>query len=357
MLSGQAGVLDEMFHIPHPPNAPILSLLTAMAGAGKMIIDPSIPAKGQVTRVAFKEYNLIMRSASPPSPLLRDLVMEFDEQGREIAEIENRGSSQSRTTTTYQNGRIATRESSTKRDGKPLGSTMSDRWTYDAAGHLVEFRRVQGTQSQNHYMNLKYDARGRPIGSEYHQGPQDAMQSRVEYQYSQDGKSVTSIEYSESGERLRSTIRSLDEKGQVIGVEFEERDWKTHKWKEPQHLKLTYDGRGRMIEQDGEAVVGELQDEQSIPPGKVRILYDDAQSTREISLEDGGKRIVSTARLDKDGAILALSVSGVGDYYALQMEFECVYDARGNWTECKRWATKGNERTLSGQWQRTITYR
>jgi len=45
-LLGQAGMLDEMFHIPHPPLAPAMTFL-AIAGAGKLMTDPSNSSEGR----------------------------------------------------------------------------------------------------------------------------------------------------------------------------------------------------------------------------------------------------------------------------------------------------------------------
>jgi hypothetical protein len=353
-LSAQAGALDNMFQIPHPPAPPVMSALSLMGG-GKMVTDPSLPLKGPVARVSYKEFNLF--SGTTPPPVSRDLSMEFDEQGRQVREVENRGATQSRTTTTYQGGRMATREFQTVRDGKPTGEPMVDRWAYDSRGRLIDFQRKRGDQSQNHYTNITYDAEGRPLTSEYHQGPGDQLQSRVEYQYSADGKKITAVTYDQSAEKLALRTTILDEKGRAVGFDFSERDWKTHQMKKPRRLSFSYDERGRLTEQDADEDPAAQQDEQSIPDGKVRITYDDATGTRHIAYEGGGSRIASATRLDENDAILAITFSASGQPNPPSAEFVCVYDAHGNWTECKRWATQGSERKVTGSWQRTITYR
>ena len=134
-------MLDEMFHIPHPPLAPAMTFL-AIAGAGKLMTDPSIPPKGAVARVSYKEFNVVR----PENPPLRDLVREFDEQGRLVTEIEFRANTQTKTTKTYRGALMLAQETVTTQDGKPLGAAQSLTWTYNGEGRLTEFRGTSGGQ-------------------------------------------------------------------------------------------------------------------------------------------------------------------------------------------------------------------
>ena len=208
----------------------------------------------------------------------------------------------------------------------------------------------------NHFTGFRYDAQSRITGREYRQGPADGLQSKVEYEYSPDGRRITEVTYDEKNERIRTSLRTMDDKGRIVAFEESSRDWKTHEWIKPRHFRFRYDAKGRVIEQYGEPEkLGTLEDEQSIPAGVVSIVYDDEKGTREIAYSEKGITSQVIQKLDENGAMSALpSVTPTGKISA---EVKCSYDARGNWTECKRWAMKEGDRRLSGWWTRSITYR
>lgn len=349
LMNGQ--VLEEMFHIPHPPNPPLMALVSIM-GAGKMVTDASLPLKGPVARVEYQERNTFRLSDSPPA-LLQNLVQEFDEKGREIVEAEV---GRSRTVTKYQDERPLSRETTFPISGKANLPSQQETWIYDAGGRLTEFMSSRGGKVQNHFTKLIYDAQGRTRGHEYRQGPADALQSRVEYEYAPDGKRISEVMYNEKSERWQTTVRVLDERGRVAEVEYANRDWKSHEWNKPRHFRFKYDEKGRMIEQDADPEKpGTPQDEQSVPAGKVFIVYDDEKGTRAITYSKDGVELRSMQKLDENGAIAQMSISSpAGEIGAV---FDCSYDARGNWTECKRWGEKDGARRMSGWWTRNITYR
>jgi YD repeat-containing protein len=350
LASGQ-NLMDEMFHIPHPPNPPLMALLRVM-GAGKMVTDASLPLKGSVARVEYQEHNSFRLSDSPPA-LLRNLVQEFDEKGRVVTEVEI---GRARSVMTYRDDRPLTRETTILAGGKSNGPLQQQTWTYDVAGRLTEFRSSQGGKVQNHFTNFRYDAQGRIKAREYHQGPADALQSRVEYDYSADGRRISEVTFDEKNERIQTSVRAVDERGQVSEYEFANRDWKTHEWNKPRHFRFKYDEKGRMTEQDADPEKpGTFQDEQSIPAGKVSIVFDDEKGTREIAYSLDGTEVHSRQKLDENGAIVEMSVSSRAG--GISAVFECSYDAHGNWTECKRWGEKDGERRMSGWWTRNITYR
>jgi hypothetical protein len=339
--------MDEMFHIPHPHYPPLIGLMRVM-GMGQFMTDASLPLKGPVARVEYKEPNTFRLTDSPPA-LLRNLVQEFDENGRDVVETEV---GKSRAVMTYRGDRPLTRETTLSQGG----AVQEQVWTYDAAGRLTEFKGLQGGKIANHFSAFLYDAQGRITGREYRQGPADALQLRAEYDYSADGRRISEATYDEKRERIRTSIRTLDEQGRIVSFEESAREWKTHEWGTPRHFRFRYDKKGRLIEQDAEPEKpGTLQDEQSVPAGVVSIAYDEEKGTREISYSAFGMSVRSTQKLDGNGAISMLSsVTPAGKIGA---EFECSYDAHGNWTECKRWGLKDADRRLSGWWTRSITYR
>jgi YD repeat-containing protein len=349
-LMGQSA-MEEMFHIPHPLYPPLISLVRVM-GMGQAMTDASLPVKGPVARVEYQEHNTFRLTDSPPA-LLRNLVQEFDEMGREVVETEV---GKSRMVLTYRGDRPLTRKTTILRDGAASGPVQEQIWTYDAAGRLTEFRGTQGGRIANHFVGLRYDARGRITGREYRQGPSDAFQSRVEYEYSAEGQRITEVDYDEKNERIRTSIRILDDRGRIVAFEESARDWKTHEWGPPRHFRFGYDAKGRVIEQNAEPEkAGAFRDEQSIPDGLVSVAYDDEKGTREIIYSGRGIASRTIQKLDGNGAVSGLSsVTPAGKMSA---EFECSYDAQGNWTECKRWGVQDGDRRLSGWWSRSITYR
>jgi len=340
-------VMEETFHIPHPPNPPLMAFLRVM-GMAQPMTDASLPVKGPVERVEYQEHNTFRLTDSPPA-LLRSLVLEFDEMGREVSETEV---GKSRTMLTYRGNRPLTRETTFLRDG----AVQEQIWTYDAAEHLTDFKASRGGKISNHFTSFKYDVKGRITGREYRQGPADALQSRTGYEYSPDGRRITEVTYDEKNEPVRMSIRIFDDKGQVVACEEAARDSKTHELGKPRHFRFRYDEKGRVIEQDAEPEkAGTHQDEQSIPAGVVSIAYNDEKETREIAYSANGIDVRVIQNLDENGAITALSsVTPAGK---LSAEFECSYDAHGNWTACKRWGVIEGDRRLSGWWTRSMTYR
>jgi hypothetical protein len=282
----------------------------------------------------------------------------LDEEGREVAQIDNNGSTETKTVATDQNGNILTRDSTSTFEGKPNTPAVWDRWSY-AAGHVVDFRRGRGDKLENHYTNMKYDQQGRLTSIEYHPGPGNELQDRTEYKYSWDGKTIDVVQYDAQGDRLRSHTQVMDDEGRVIRVEINEKDWKTKQWKPPLHVAFRYDAAGRLVEQVSEphAVEGPGS-EFAIPSGKITLVYNDAKHTRDISYVEGTERLNSTVHFDGTGAIVAMRMSTDGDAgNAIQVELECSYDDHANWTECRRWARLGEQRRMNGLWRRRLTYR
>jgi hypothetical protein len=343
--SGQ-GVLEQVFHIPTPPSPPLMNVLTATAGV-KFATDPDLPLKGRVSRVEYQERNTYRLSDTPPA-LLRNLVQEFDEMGRMTAEEEV---GRSKSVLSYRGdlplGRVITNKN---------GQRDEYKWTYDAEGRLADFKTILAGKVNQHFAILKYDAQGRVELSEHRQGPDDTLFARREYDYSSDGRRITETRRDEKGRIMQTRVSSLDANGRVVEFEWALRDSKTGMMRDPRRFRFKYDEKGRVIEQDADPEPpGTAQDEQTIPAGKMTIVYDDANSRRTASFPFGGGEARSTLTLDENGAVKGLSIpTPVG---IMKTAIECTYDTHGNWTECKRWATQGSERRMSGWWTRIITYR
>jgi hypothetical protein len=93
-----------------------------------------------------------------------------------------------------------------------------------------------------------------------------------------------------------------------------------------------------------------------LPPGKVVLVYDDAQHSRTISYSSQEGSLRSTVVSDTSGAAIAQALEeGTGG--ALNMKLECTYDDHGNWTHCERVVQASGNRKLTGAWQRSVTYR
>jgi hypothetical protein len=318
-----------------------------------MITGPSIPLKGPVARVAFEEFAVNGLQAQSPTPSW-SLVTEYDAHGREVTQLEKGGVTEAKTISTYQDGRLLTRESTFTRDGKPGGPLEWNHWTYDAAGHLVDFRRGRGQTLENHYTNYKYDRQGYLINMEYHQGADDVLLNRTEYKYS-DPHTIEIIKYDADAEALRPEIRTLDDEGRVVKAEIRERDWKTHQWKTPLHVTFRYDIKGRLIEQATDQY-DPKDNEHALPPGKVTLVYDDKKRTRETSYSDGKDGLSSTVQFDEDGSIIATNTA-LASGEVNQAVLECNYDTYGNWTECRQWVASEGDRHMNKLWRRAITYR
>jgi hypothetical protein len=324
---------------------------------GRIIIDPRIVPLGPVAKVVFEEFQTRLGVTNVTETPSHVRTSEFDEHGREVSRSEKINSSNTKTALAYQDGRLASCVSTSYAgDGKAFGPSSWKRWSYDASGHAIEYRAGKGEVLQNHFTNFKFDSRARVSSVEYRQGKDDALLYRAEYIYRDGARKLDIIEYDANEERLRSQVRTLDEHGRIVEVEFKERDWKTKAWKAPMLVSFRYDPKDRLIEQATEPYEMGAGDQQSIPPGKVTIIYDDANHTMERTGSDGKSKMISKATVDQVGDIVALSLEANGQP-VLSVAMDCIYDTRGNWTECKRWATQGSERRMTGVWRRNIVYR
>jgi hypothetical protein len=346
--------------LERPPSPPVI-VFDGILSPGIMITNPSILPRGRVARIFVEDYGSKFYQPSQPLVLSRTLTMDFDEHGRDVSEVNSEGSSESRTALSYQDGHILEIHTSFIYEGKPKGDPMHERWSYNTSGQITDFQRIRGNTIENHYTNFRYDSQGRLIGMDYRQKPGDKLQSRTEYKYAKDGKQLEEDRSEASGEQFQVQTRIIDDKGRIAEVFIKSRDWESKQWKPPVHVVFRYDTKGRLIEQATDPyTLGNDAAEQSIPVGKVSVVYDDAKHTRETSYTDGKERLGSVLQFDAAGATIGYSTTGyslIGSGQTVKLSLDCKYDEQENWTECFQWVTRDGQRRMNERWKRVVTYR
>jgi len=333
-----------------PPKAPLVTL-SGLVGSGKMATDSTIVPQGPVARVLWEEFQV--KDGGKAQPVLRETITcEFDEQGREVTRTDRQGSMGTKTVTTHQNGHVVSETSRFTSDGEPGGAQEWNYWTYDPSGHLTDFRRGRGNRIESHYTNFGYDQQGRLTDLEYHQGSDDALSSRSEYKYSDDGKTIEESVHQDN-QRFHWERLTLDDQGHVLYAETHDQDPSGSEGRIERSFK--YDSKGRLIEQ-----VTKLDpargSESPILPGKITVGYDDTKHTQEIVYSGGKESAKTIIWLDERGAVLGSSTSLNGGPESKTV-LDCIHDSHGNWAECRRWGTHDGQREMNRLWRRVITYR
>src|ERR1700687_4761224 len=80
-----------------PPSPPLISLSGHIKGE-TTAEDPSIPPKGSVARIVLEEIHGDVRGQRQP-PRVRQIVIEYDEQRREVTKTEGNRANQTKTIT------------------------------------------------------------------------------------------------------------------------------------------------------------------------------------------------------------------------------------------------------------------
>lgn len=277
----------------------------------------------------------------------------YDEQGRVIEEIHKEYGGEAITTNRYQGNRLVAQET-TISIGKPRPKSWSY-WTYDRSGKLIEYRRGSGETIQNHDTKFKRDEQGRLTSFEYRQGDKDELFSRTEFKYSRDGKTVDmSTSFATGGSN--SNTQTLDERGSVAKVVFREQDWRTKKPKAPVTVILRYDGQGRLVEQlTDDPDFEPAGSENSLPPGKVSITYDDAKHQKSTVYYSKEGTLAATVTYDSTGVAIGLSFEAGSE--SMDMKLKCASDGHDNWTACQQVVHHAGVTKITKKWRRTITYR
>jgi hypothetical protein len=145
------------------------------------------------------------------------------------------------------------------------------------------------------------------------------------------------------------------------------------------HVAFKYDNKGRVVEQNTDPFKLGSGDDYSPIPGKLVVSYDDYKHAGEQRFydTDGKLALHTTFEFDRDGIITKLRVLDASgkeqtrgelfidsqSYKAStrpgNVEWEVIYDARGNWTERRRWftPTDGSPRIMTRLIEQRITYR
>jgi len=338
-----------------PVQPPFITLL-GIVSPGRMATDPSQQPVSAAAAVAFEEIRVNVDGVVIPVEVMKSAQTRYDEQERPTEVVYVEAGATTTTITKYDGPHIISRETSFVRPQGQPGPKAWSYWKYDPSGKLSEFRRGRGDALENHYLNFAHDNQGRLTGFEYHQGAKDELSTRSEYAYSSDGKSVTRTQYDKDGAFLDSLNENLNGQGKINDATIVERDWQTKKPKPAIKVTFSYDQQGRLIRQDTDPYAFDGGDEQTLPPGRVLLAYDDEKHSRNISYSSKEGSLSSTIMLDPAGATIGLVVQG-GIRTAIGMKLECTYDSHGNWTQCRRLVDTAGSLRLTAAWRRAIEYR
>lgn len=355
VLHAQPPLLDmspEHF-LGGPVQPPFLTLLGIVA-PGAIATDPEAPLAGHPLHAVYEELRARSASGPPFTEVAYSIGISYDESGRPTEEVRTENKTTSTTVTKYEGAHIVRRESKPSRTDLPVSF---DSWKYDASGRLTDYQRGRGNVPDNHFTNFKYDAQGRLTGFEYHQGPGDPLQSRTEYQYSPDGKTIDRSQFDQDGALLLSVSETLNDRSLAGKAIVIERDWQTKKPGAPVTAEFAYDSQGRVTAQttDRKETKSGGGGEFELPPGTVSFAYDDTKHSRTISYTENGVNLRFTSVFDSAGRIIGQAVESPGP--VVDMKLECTNDDHGNWTECRRVVNTARGREVTAAWRRKIEYR
>jgi hypothetical protein len=353
--NGRAQMFTELLpdrDVGRPARAQVITLLGIVA-PGKLVTDPAITPNGPVAETLYEELRAVETPAGPAGEVVLSLRTSWDGAGRAVKEIRKDDNSQWEQITRYDDDRLISQEGTFPNSKWPKTWTY---WTYNSSGKLVEFRRGRGETIENHDANFKYDSKGRLIGYECRQGAEDELFSRTELKYSPDGNTVYYTQFSADGSIFEKSTQTLDEQGHVTMALTNQQNWETKKLEEPEKITFRYDGQGRMIEQASDIPRPPKDDvENSIPPGKISIFYDDLKHTKTTSYSGQDGTISSTLFVNAAGATTASLVVSADS--STGYKIRCTDDSHGNWTACEMFASANGMERVTRKWRRTIVYR
>jgi hypothetical protein len=352
---------------PGPPkNPPIFSQMTAI-WQGALQYQDTTDLKGPVARVEREESQF----TSPNPNLSLTSTFKFDDDNHLVTRIDQGPSWVSTTTDVWVNAKLQSQTvSHHANDGKRKDWSEWQRWSYDKDGRLSEFK--AGSDKQvviNDCVNFKYDEKGRPLGYE------EYAQTLTEISYTGNKIAMSRLR---KYQRLKfyEQIQTLDGKGRVVDLKVS--DMNTRQLKPRFHVAFKYDDKGRVVEQSTDPFKLGSGDDYFPLPGKVVVDFDDEKRSGEQKYYDpDGKLVLHTKfEFDRDGILTKLRIlddSGkervggetfVDPQYKSKttpgdLEWEIIYDDRGNWTERRRWFTPadGSPRIMTKVIRQKITYR
>ena len=336
-----------------PSQPPFLTLI-GMADPGRLATDPSISPKGAaVSEVLHEELRGATTPAGAAGSVEASVRTKFDEQGRLVEKIESRWNNETDTTYGYQEGRLVKMET-TFPNAKKSVPTAWNYWSYDNRGKLTEFRRGSGSALLNHELNFKYDGNGRLLGFDYRQGADDKLFSHTDVSYSNDGKMVMVTKAFAGSKIIDRSTRTLDDQGHVVRVMLDSEGRAPNE--QAKQIDFRYDARGRLVEQRTDARgFSKSGAEDDLPPGTVRITYDDENHTKTTKYSnplEGSIEIVVTR--DENGAATSVAFKAPEE---VSSKLECQYDRLGNWTSCRQLVGNQGQTNIKQEFRRAITYR
>lgn len=361
---------DAIAHFPGPPAPPpIFSLATAIF-QGELQFQDTVNVKGPVASILREETWPLQKTPK------RTSKFEFDKDGHLTKATYEFDSSISTTLNVWQNGRL---QSQTvhhhQSDGNRADWEEWQHWIYDAYGRLSEFHAGRDKAEWNYYLNFKYDAANRSLGNEYRDTKIGGFPTYTEIIYGERDITLSRLAYSRH--KFYEQVEVVDGKNRVTDLKVS--DLSGSELKQWYHVRFKYDEKSRVIEQDTDPFKLGSGDDYSPLPGKVIIEYNDEKHSGEQKYFDSdGKLVFHTGfTVDHDGIVTSLWVLDAtgkervgGETFADpvshkmstrpgKVEWEVIYDERGNWTERRRWFTPadGSSRIMITLVRQTITYR
>lgn len=356
--------------LPGPPkNPPIFSQMTVILQGG-LPFENTIDIRGPVTEVQRVDQPQAQNQAGER----RIITLKFDDQERLVKRIYEDRLGTTETTNVFGDGRLQS-QTIEHRSANHGDSQEWQRWSYDEHGRVSDFRAGRDKAEWNHYLNFKYDAQGRPLGSEYLDSKIGGSPVFTDISYT--GKTITLSRFGENRQKFFEQVQMIDDQNRVIDLKVS--DLSGGELKQWYHVKFKYDAKGRVTEQITDPFKLGDGDDYSPIPGRLVVQYDDEKHSGEQKFFDtDGKLVVHTTfAFDHDGALTKLRVidaSGkeqTGGEKSLDpqshklsdrpgsVEWEVMYDDHGNWTERRRWFTPadGSPRITTRIVQQKITYR
>jgi hypothetical protein len=357
--------------LPGPPkNPPIFSQMTVILQGG-LPFENAMDIKGPVAEV----QRVDQPQSQNQSAERRITTLKFDDQERLIKRI-------------YDDILATTTMTNVFREGKLQSQTVDyhstnhgdwqewQRWNYDEHGRLSDFRAGRDKVEWNHYLNFKYDARGRPLGYEYLDSKIGGSPVFTEISYS--GRTVTLSKFGDNRHKFFEQVQMIDDQNRVTDLKVS--DLSGGDLKQWYHVEFKYDAKGRVTEQNTDPFKLGDGDDGSPIPGKLVVQYDDEKHSGEQKFFDTDGKLVlhTTFAFDHDGgALTKLRVvdasskeqtggEGLVDPQSHKIsnrpgsvEWEVIYDNRDNWTERRRWFSPedGSPRIMTRIIQQNITYR
>jgi hypothetical protein len=352
--------------LPGPPkNPPIFSEMTVILQGG-LEFENTIDISGPVAEVQRVDQ---LQSQSETAER-RVTTLKFDDQERLVKRISQDMLGSTTTTNIFREGKLQSQtvdyHSTSHGDWQEW-----QRWSYDEHGRVSDFRAGRDKVEWNHYLNFKYDAQDRPLGYEYLDSKIGGSPIFTELSYS--GKIVTMNRFGDNRRKFFEQVQILDDQNRVIDLKVS--DLSGGELKQWYHVKFEYDAKGRVTEQTTDPFKLGSGDDYSPIPGKLVVDYDDEKHSGEQTFFDTDGKLVlhTTFAFDHNGALTKLRVvspsdkkRAVGDSQSHKLskgrggvEWEVIYDDRGNWTERRHWfiPTDGSPRIMTRLVKQNISYR